>query len=83
MYLKKICLVSNVIGNRDVIRNNENGFICNSAEEYAQNIGNIIDGIFDANSITENSHQDVNQFYNVDLMAESYSKIYKEKKTNI
>ena len=78
MYLKKICLVSNVIGNRDVIRNNENGFICNSAEEYAQHIRNIIGGISDGNSITENSHQDVNQFYNIDLMAESYSKIYKE-----
>ncbi|QIY82133.1 glycosyltransferase family 4 protein [Chryseobacterium sp. NEB161] len=79
MYLKKVCLVSNVIGNRDVIRNNENGFICNTAEEYAQNIRNIINGISDASLITENSHQDVNQLYNIDLMADSYSKIYNEK----
>ena len=34
MYMKKICIVSNVIGNRDVIHVDSNGFICNDVNEY-------------------------------------------------
>lgn len=38
MYMKKICVVSNVIGNRDVIHNGENGLVCSTAEEFADAI---------------------------------------------
>lgn len=41
MYMKKPCLVSNVIGNHDVIHNNENGFVCNEFPEFVDVIRTI------------------------------------------
>ncbi|WP_455667716.1 glycosyltransferase [Phocaeicola sp.] len=76
MYLKKICLVSNVIGNRDVIRNGVNGLICNSANEYADSIRDIVNGKIDGISLSECASENVEQNYNVDLMAQKYDKIY-------
>ena len=78
MFLKKVCLVSNVIGNRDVIKSEVNGVICNTAIEYAENIHNILDGKIDGRSLAENAHQDVLYNYNADLMSEKYSRIYHE-----
>lgn len=79
MYLKKVCIVSNVIGNRDVIKSGVNGFICNTATEYAHILKQIANQELDSNTIKENAHQDIIQNYNVDLMAEKYSKIYNSK----
>lgn len=79
MYLKKVCIVSNVIGNRDVIKSGVNGFICNTATEYAHILKQIANQELDSNAIKENAHQDIIQNYNVDLMAEKYSKIYNSK----
>lgn len=78
MYLKKICLVSNVIGNRDVIRNGVNGLICNSASEYVDSIRDIVNGKIDGISLSERASGDVEQDYNVDLMAQKYDEIYKK-----
>lgn len=79
MYLKKVCIVSNVIGNRDVIKSGVNGFICNTAIEYAHILKQIANQELDSNIIKENAHEDIIQNYNVDLMAEKYSKIYNSK----
>lgn len=79
MYLKKICIVSNVIGNRDVIKSGFNGFICDTATEYAHILKQISNQSLDCNIIKENAHQDILQNYNVDLMAEKYNKIYNSK----
>lgn len=38
MYMKKLCVVSNVIGNRDVIHNGENGHVCDSVEDFVKAI---------------------------------------------
>lgn len=38
MYMKKVCIVSDVIGNRDVIYNKTNGFICKSVDEFVNTI---------------------------------------------
>jgi len=76
MYLKKICLVSNVIGNRDVINHEENGMICNKAEEYAENIKEIINNKEKGFRLANTAHEDVYIHYNVDLMSAQYSKIY-------
>ena len=40
MYMKKLCIVSNCIGNRDVI-NGTNGFVCSSLEEFEDIISNL------------------------------------------
>jgi len=79
MYLKKICIVSDVIGNRDVIKSGVNGFICDTASEYAHILKQISNQTLDCNIIRENAHHDILQNYNVDLMAEKYSNIYNSK----
>lgn len=74
MYMKKICIVSNVIGNRDVIHNNKNGYVCNVIDEYVQAIREIKDG--DVTVLVENAYQDVLKIYNTKVMAQEYKKIY-------
>lgn len=76
MYLEKVCLVSDAIGNRDVIHTGVNGFICRQAEEYVQVIRDIKDGKMDVKAIKENAHEDVKQNYNAERMAEKYDEIY-------
>ena len=41
MYLKKVCIVSNVIGNKDVIQNGVNGFVCDNLNDYINVISQI------------------------------------------
>ncbi|MCD8305565.1 MAG: glycosyltransferase [Prevotella sp.] len=79
MFLKKVCLVSDVIGNKDVIRDGDNGFICHDAKEYARRINDIICGRMDGKAITESASSDILVNYNVDTMAERYKAIYEEK----
>lgn len=44
MYLQKICIVSDCIGNRDVINDGENGFVVKKFEEYIHSINKILNG---------------------------------------
>ncbi len=76
MYMKKLCIVSNVIGNKDVIENSQNGFIAKSHNDYTQ-IMNELD-IENIERITENAKQDVIEKYNMKNTIEEYKKIYKE-----
>lgn len=76
MYIKKICAVSNVIGNRDVIHNGENGFVCSTAEEFADAIKTTEDSNNVAMSI--HAYEDVLKEYNTKVMANKYRMIYEE-----
>ena len=38
MFIKKLVLVSNVMGNKSVIKDGINGYICNTAQDYANKI---------------------------------------------
>ena len=78
MYMEKICIVSNCIGNRDVIKNNENGFICSELEDYKKTIQNIIDNKINTTKIVKRAKEDVENNYNIDLMAEQYKNLYKK-----
>ena len=72
MYIKKLCMVNNVIGNRDVIHNGENGFVCDSVDDFVEAIreaGNHQDYI-------DRAYYDVLNEYNTEVMAENYSNIY-------
>lgn len=79
MYLKKICIVSNVIGNRDVIKNGENGFICDSLEDYKNVISKIIENKEQLEQIKARAQKDILESYNTKTMSESYKKVYTEK----
>ena len=78
MYLKKICVVSNVIGNKDVIDSGRNGFICNNLDEFIKTLRIIVDGNVNAKDMTEQAHDDVEKEYNLDVMAKEYDKKYNE-----
>ena len=73
MYMKKACVASNVIGNRDVIHNGENGFVCTKVEDFVK----VIEECQDENGkLTERAYQDILKMYNTKVMAEQYSKKY-------
>ena len=76
MYLKKKCLVSNVVGNRDVIENGRNGFICNDVEDFSEKINRILNKDIDINEMEFNQENDVIEKYSTQKMCEEYRKIY-------
>lgn len=41
MYMKKPCVVSNVIGNHDVITTGDNGFVCDSVEDFVKAVRSV------------------------------------------
>lgn len=74
MYMRKICVVSNVIGNRDVIKENRNGFVCNKESEYVDAIQYVRDN--NVGYITDKAYEDILNRYNTNFMAKQYSTIY-------
>lgn len=76
MYLKKPCIVNNVIGNNDVIHNGDNGFVCDSVIDFVEGIKKIREG--HVLQYVEKAYKDVFEFYNTKVQAREYSKIYME-----
>lgn len=74
MYMKKLVLVSNVMGNKSVINDGVNGYVCNTSEEYADRIRNAMKKF--PTSLPENVYRDVLTTYNTDVMKEKYIKYY-------
>lgn len=75
MYMRKICVVSNVIGNNNVIKNNVNGFLCNSLDDYCSAIKKAIYGE-EKEKIKNKAYNDIITHYNSIHMAKEYMKIY-------
>lgn len=76
MYMKKICLVSNVIGNRDVIRTGCNGIVCETAEDYAEAIRSLGRDSPQGARLAEAAHLDVKTNYSLERMAQAYNEVY-------
>ena len=76
MFMKKLCIVSNVIGNRDVIENEVNGFVCKNKTEFVRVIRNIGKWSFD--SLIESAYDDILTVYNRKEMAKNYKKWYRK-----
>lgn len=76
MYMKKLCIATNVIGSRDVIRNGENGYLCSSAAAFVNAISHFDEP--QTKEIVETAQQDVIRSYNLDKMAVSYIKVYQK-----
>ncbi len=74
MYIKKLCLVSNTMGNKSVIHDGENGYVCEKAEEYAKRIKEAMDNF--PTHLTEKAYEDVLNIYNTDIMKEKYINFY-------
>lgn len=75
MYMKKLCVVSNVIGNSDVIHNGKNGFVCSDKKDFIEAIN---DAQGKVERLTEQAYQDILDIYNTKAMARQYSEIYKK-----
>lgn len=75
MYIKKLCLVSNTMGNKSVMNNGINGYICDIPEEYAKRIKNAM--AYFPQKLTEQAYQDVLNIYNTQVMKKKYMKFYK------
>lgn len=76
MYYKKVCVVSNSIGNADVIENNVNGFVCNTVDEYTSCIEKIMSNMEDLSLLRNNAKKSVTEIYNSENMYEQYNNIY-------
>ncbi|WP_303814729.1 glycosyltransferase [Selenomonas ruminantium] len=74
MYLKKLCLVSNTVGNKSVISDGVNGFICNEAIEYANRIQEAMANF--PYKIVENAYEDIRNVYNTNTMKDKFIKFY-------
>jgi len=76
MYLQKPCIVSDVIGNHDVITDEINGYICDSVESFVDAI--TLCNEKNNNSIIEKAYQDILKLYNSKVMVEKYNQVYKK-----
>lgn len=74
MYMKKTCVVSDVIGNHDAIHNGVNGFVCNELSEYISAINSARAGGTD--ELIHHAYEDVLGEYNTTVMAQRYKEIY-------
>lgn len=75
MFMKKICIVSDVIGNKDVIKNEFNGYICSDVEQYRDCINKIIKNR-NSENIRNNAREDIFRLYDVNIMIEEYKRLY-------
>ena len=74
MYIGKLVLVSNVMGNRSVIKDGVNGYVCETAEDYAEKIKAAMNEF--PKQLTEKAYQDVLDIYNTDTMKKKYIEFY-------
>lgn len=75
MYLKKLCLVSNTIGNRSVIVDDKNGFVCETPLDYSQHIKDAF--VRYPNELISQAFEDISSIYNRETMKTKYIEFYR------
>lgn len=76
MFIKKLCLVSNTMGNKSVIVDGVNGYLCEKAEDYAARIKDAMK--YFPTQLPEKAYQDVLSIYNTDEMKRKYIVFYND-----
>lgn len=76
MFMKKLILVSNTMGNKSVIHDGKNGYVCEKPEEYAEKIKKAM--LKFPEELPENAYQDVIDIYNTDMMKKKYIEFYNQ-----
>lgn len=74
MYIKKLIFVSNTMGNKSVIKDGINGYVCDKAEEYAEHIKAAMKEF--PKDLPERAYRDVLEIYNTDVMKKKYVEFY-------
>ena len=75
MYIKKLVLVSNAMGNKSVIQDGINGYVCDKAEDYAARIKAAMKEF--PEELPEKAFRDVLDVYNTTEMKKRYISFYK------
>lgn len=76
MFMGKLILVSNVMGNNSVIQDGINGFVCDTAQDYAKRIKEAMKNY--PKEICEQAVRDVQTIYNTHVMTDKFIKFYNE-----
>ncbi len=76
MYLHKPCVVSNVVGNHDVIQNDKNGYVCDTVDDFVEKIQYLIDNPDERTRLGEQGHQDIENYYTSTIMEQKFSEAY-------
>ncbi|WP_123054657.1 glycosyltransferase [Clostridium sp. JN-1] len=76
MYLYKTVIVSNVIGNKDVVKNYENGFISNDLNEFLNYINMILNDDDLKNKLSDNANKTIDKYFNIKIMISKYKELY-------
>lgn len=76
MYIGKPCIVSNVIGNNNVI-NGSNGFLCDTLNDYCDAVKKLMMFDDDYKNMVLKAHRDIVNRYNSKVMSNKYKEIYK------
>lgn len=74
MYIKKLILVSNTMGNKSVVKDGVNGYVCEKPEEYAEKIKAAMKEF--PKELPERAYQDVLEIYNTEEMKRKYIEFY-------
>lgn len=74
MYMEKVCIVSNVIGNKDLISHGQNGIVVDGTDEYIQQI--MMTRRKGNSQLGRNARSLIKRSYNYENMCEGYKKIY-------
>lgn len=74
MFMKKLCLVSNTMGNKSVIKSGVNGYVCETAEDYAKQIRAAMAAF--PQQLCEQAYEDVLTIYNTETMKNKYIAFY-------
>lgn len=78
MYLRKPCVVTDVVGNRDVIRDGHNGYVCRDVSQFVTRLRYLIDNPDVRARMGQQAHEDVVNHYTSQVMAARYSEVYQE-----
>lgn len=76
MYMRKACIVSDVVGNRDIVHNGVTGYICEAAEDFAEVIKQLEIRIDD--KMIKNAYETIVDHYNDGWLCDRYKDLYLE-----
>lgn len=74
MFIKNLCLVSDVMGNKSVINDGVNGYVCKKAEDFAARIRESMHHF--PSQLPNQAYADVKNIYNTKIMKYKYVRFY-------
>ena len=76
MFMGKLIMVSNTMGNKSVVKDGINGYICENVEDYAHHIREAMKQW--PEKLCNQAVEDVKSIYNTETMAKKYIAFYKD-----